>query len=115
MEDLKMWNNTERALGKATIRVDGNDVQIRAKVGDVTTYLKTAQKYKTKPDEERLDFLDYQMEFITKLISQANPTVDIEEIKLMVEMNVEEFTKSTLIALKLAKPDSFKELDKTKN
>ena len=110
-----MWNNTERALGKATIKVDGQDVQIRAKAGDVTTYLKTAQKFKSKPDGEREEFLDYQLEFIIKLIKQANPSLDEEQIKLFVELNLPAFIKGVLVALKLAKPESFEELEAPKN
>lgn len=106
-------DRTGEAIGQKTIKINDKDVKIKVNVGDIRNYLIKITELKKEGNTPAI--VNYQFEFIEKLLKQGNPTVPVEEIKADVEFFFGDLVKEVSIALRLATREDYEIKEKAKN
>ena len=104
-------DRTGMALGEKEIKIQGKDVKIKTNIGDVRNYLKGVQRLK---DGNGDDIIDFQFDFLEKIIKQGNPDEDMNFIKQYVEEYFTDLITEALIALRLTTRKDLKDGAKVK-
>jgi len=93
-------------LGKLEITVDGQTLELDARLKDKEKLMKTQSM---KDEEKKVEILT---EVLLDIMKRSYPEEPIEEIEAFVDKNYLEYMQELLIAFKWAKREDFEELKK---
>lgn len=117
-----------KSLGKASVDIEGEDVQLLIKIGEATEYRKDManldKKYRNSDGEIddvanfTLEYAEINKKYAKKFIMNANPQLEEENVNFLLEIKtkyiIDVLEKLELINLKAIKDQLDKE-DQSKN
>lgn len=101
-----------KAIGVGEVKVRGQEMPIRVKVGDIRNYIKAASKL----GEDKTGATDMVMDFNEKLLTQGKGSKLEDDELLAIEMDFESITKQITEFCGLGKSDDAKKkIEESKN
>jgi len=93
-------------LGKLQIEVDGNQLELDAKLKDKEKLMKSQE---SKDNSKKVEIMT---EILLDIMQRSYPEEPAEEIEAFVDKNYMEYLQNLMVAFKWAKKEDFEELKK---